>query len=65
MSFWENVLVGIGENMKTRARKVQFWSKAYMQLVLALMEAAVVVTTGVAKPAVIVTASIAVIIKTC
>ena len=51
--------------MKTRARKVQFWSKAYMQLVLALMVAAVVVTTGVAKPAVIVTASIAVIIKTC
>lgn len=50
--------------MKTRARKVQFWSKVHKQLVLAFMEATVVVTT-VAKPVVIVIASIAVVINTC
>ena len=63
MSFRENVLVGIGENMKTRARKVQFWSKASKQLVLSFMQTAVVVTTDVAKSVVLVTVSIAVVIK--
>lgn len=36
-----------------------------MQQVLAFMEAAVVVTTDVAKPVVFVTVSIVVVIKTC